>query len=504
MPTERCVNMKMKPIEKLQTEIAGYGFSYSLKKFYVTMALFFASVLVTGYLFKLHWQYIAILACIVLACVPFIILGQYKYLYEQKRFTDVSTYVEQMIYNFKKQPKILNALIEVRRLFNESDNKMGKTLDTVIDSIQRDGNGYEVALHMLYEEYPCSRVKSLHRFMIKIENTGGSYQSGINVLLNDVGEWIKRTYKYQSDRKHSKTLILISIVLATVLCYAVIFFLTGDGISFADGIYMNPAFQISLTVYLSTMIVIYTISASKLNGSWLAKENSDDESIKKQYDYINTYDKTIAKQKSLKKTALLVPLAVVAFFLTQNIMVALLIVLLIFFVYSQPQRRMRTATKYIEREVTKSFSDWMRDLLIEIPLTNVRVALKNTLQDAPFVLQQELALLNHRIDEDPVTIEPYRKFFENYQLPEIKRPIQMLYSLNELGDDDVEKQLNDMITQSNTLIAKSEDMRNEDAVSLSNSIVAVPMLFSAGVLAVIMFLFFIVAIASMLSKVLGG
>lgn len=496
--------MKIKPIEKLQTEIAGYGFSYSLKKFYLTMALFFASVLVTGYLFKLHWQYIAILACTVLACVPFIILGQYKYLYEQKRFTDVSTYVEQMIYNFKKQPKILNALTDVRRLFNQSDNKMGTVLDAAIASIQKDGNGYETALNLIYESYPCSRVKSLHRFMIKIEKTGGSYQSGINVLLNDVGEWIKRTYKYQTDRKHSKTLILLSIILATVLCYAVIFFLTGDGISFADGIYMNPAFQISLTVYLCAMILIYTFSTSKLNGSWLAKENSDDEAIKKQYDYINTYDKSASRQKSLRKMIILIPFAMIAFYLTQNAMILILMILMIFMVYSQPQRRMKSATKYIEREVTKSFSDWMRDLLIEIPLTNVRVALKNTLMDSPFVLQRELAMLNHRIDEDPVTIEPYRKFFENYQLPEIKRPIQMLYSLNELGDDDVEKQLNDMINQSNTLIAKSEDMRNEDAVSLSNSIVAVPMLFSAGVLAVIMFLFFIVAIASMAGKVLGG
>lgn len=495
--------MKIKPIDKLQTEIAGYGFTYSLKKVYVTMLIFFVGILITGFLFKLQMSYILILGGIGILMLPMIIISQYKYLFEQRRFTDVSTYVEQMIYNFKKQPKILNALIEVKRMFvNDGKSQMASTLEKAIKSIQEDGADYTGALSSIYEQYPCSRVKSLHRFMMKIERNGGLYQSGINVLLEDIGIWIERTYQYQVNRKHAKNNILISIILSCVICYFMIYALTGGAITFGSGVYNNQVFQVALCIFLAISLTIYTISTSKLNGSWLVKENSDDSVIKQKYDFINTYDAKVQRKKALIKLAILSPLALLATLLIQNWYILSLLVVMMAIIYTQPAKKLKSATKYIEREVSKAFGDWLRDLMIDIPLSNVRVALRTSLADAPYVLQGELAKLIANIDKDSISSIPYQQFFKDYALPEIKRPVQMLYSLNELGKDEVEKQLNDLIKQNNALIARSEDLRNEDAVTLTNAIVAGPMITSSLVLLVIMFLFFVVAIGSMASQVM--
>lgn len=49
--------------------------------------------------------------------LPAFILDTYKKMYEQKRFADAATYMEQMLYAFQKTGKVLSALKEARETF---------------------------------------------------------------------------------------------------------------------------------------------------------------------------------------------------------------------------------------------------------------------------------------------------------------------------------------------------------------------------------------------------
>lgn len=60
---------------------------------------------VIGLLFQLKWKLLVIVLIAMFLALPAFILDTYKKMYEQKRFADAATYMEQMLYAFQKQEK---------------------------------------------------------------------------------------------------------------------------------------------------------------------------------------------------------------------------------------------------------------------------------------------------------------------------------------------------------------------------------------------------------------
>ena len=56
----------------------------------------------------------------------------------------------------------------------------------------------------------------------------------------------------------------------------------------------------------------------------------------------------------------------------------------------------------------------------------------------------------------------------------------MLYSLNEVGSDDAETQINSLIVRNNALIEKAERLKDADKVKLVKQITWLPMLTSTA------------------------
>lgn len=61
------------------------------------------------------------MSAVAIMCTFSIIYQSYKARYEQKRFSDVSIYLERMIYYFSSGITILDALILLLKLFPEGD-----------------------------------------------------------------------------------------------------------------------------------------------------------------------------------------------------------------------------------------------------------------------------------------------------------------------------------------------------------------------------------------------
>ena len=84
------------------------------------------------------------------------------------KFHDVILYMEQIIYSFKKQPKIRLALSDAQKV---SSNRMKEAIEEVILNIdsKMSENIYEESLSIIQKDYDCKRLRSLHEFIIKIE-----------------------------------------------------------------------------------------------------------------------------------------------------------------------------------------------------------------------------------------------------------------------------------------------------------------------------------------------
>ena len=103
--------------KNLEKEVSVYGYHFSWKTHLLFVLVSLSGIGAIGVLFQLKPVLFTIVLLITFCLIPVLILDMYKKMYEQKRFADATTYMEQMLYSFQKSGKVLNALTETREVF---------------------------------------------------------------------------------------------------------------------------------------------------------------------------------------------------------------------------------------------------------------------------------------------------------------------------------------------------------------------------------------------------
>ncbi len=469
LPKKKKVHRNIFSFKSISREINGYGYSYSMADYFKSMLLAFAVMIGAGILLRLDATHIFILciACIIL--VPNLVITQFKYVYEQKRFSDAISYMETMIFEFKKRPKILNALIAVE---DTADDDLRKRLQKSIDFIH-DGryekNLYAEAFKFIEDRYFCERMHSLHKFLIKVEETGGEYQSSINILLDDIKLWTQRVYETQTERKGIKGKMTLVIVLALIIFMSLTFMVPSD-----FSIIGTPAYQIVTTVSIIALMIIYTGTQMFLTGDWLATDSPSKEQTLKDYKFALVGSVKKMRKKILPVVILMIGVMIYGFTQANTVLIvaglAGAVVL-----WLQPKQKMKAIKKRSMREINKSFPSWLRDQALTLQKENVQVAITNSLPEAPIALIVPLRKLVKDLEEDPTTIRPYNNFLKSFDLPDISSAMKMLYAMNEAGREEAVAQINTLVERNNQLLEKAERLRNEDVNALSGFVVALPM-----------------------------
>lgn len=462
--------------KEMETEIIGYGYQYSLKSYLITLFLSLAVVVAVCRFFQLTPKYMAILIVIFCFSLPVIIVDQFRFLYEQKRFRQSVDYMEQMIYSFKRKPKILESLRDVLSL---SDGKMAECLNQAIEAINR-GDSYEDALLPIENEYGCERMKILHDFLIKVERQGGKYQSTLNIILDDIHSWTERTYSFQKDRKVVKNSIIISLVMGVMItATTVILFSRNKSMS---PILKMEAYQIGSFLVLGVMILLFAFVQKKLTGSWLEDiHDTNEKQIDKDWKNFRK-ERNVGKEIMQSVFATLIcsgPVIIFGLWQSSKIFIigGIVLAIVIFFV---PTGNGNAAKKRLIKECEKEFPGWIRGIALGLQTDNVYMSLRNSAPNAPYVFRNEIYKLLDEIEKDPTGILPYQHFLEDLEVPDIHSIVKMLYSLNEVGSDDAETQINSLIVRNNALIEKAERLKDADKVKLVKQITWLPMLTSTA------------------------
>lgn len=457
--------------KKMQTEINGYGYHYSLKKYLLTMVLAFLAVAIICNFFRLQSTYIVVLLVIFGICFPVLVVTQFRFLYEQKRFRETIDYLEQMIYSFKKKPKILVSLQDVLTL---SSGKMKEAIQEAIDYINS-GMDYKLALKPIEDQYGCDRMEVLHDFLVKVEKQGGEYQETLNVILSDIQSWTERTYSFQKDRTYVKNTIVISIVVSAFVSGITVLLLSRN--SDMKDILNYRAYQIGTFMLLSVLMLLYLLVQKIMTGSWL--QVMKEENMKQiDRDWKNLQENHNYKGKiisSLIAAVICSPVLILGFVQQQKY----LIIFGIFvecLVLTVPKRGKGTSKSRLTKECENRFPGWLRGLALSLQTDNVYNALVNSLDTAPYVFKAQIQRLVDEIGKDPTSILPYQHFLEELEVPEIHSIIKMLYSLTNLGNEDSVFQINALIERNNLLMDKSERLREEDSVKLTKQMTWIPML----------------------------
>lgn len=406
----------------ISRDISSYGYVYDMKKYIISILFVIVLAASGSWLFQLKVFCVILLGIVGLLCLPSIIKAHYYMLYQQKRFRDVDGYLHQMIYSFQKSPKINIALKDSYKI---SDGKMQKLVGKAIDELNYSMSQslYTDALSIIEEEYACERMTTLHRFMINVEEKGGSYHNSLSVLLGDCDRWVKSVYRSQEDIKKVKRDISIGIVISILLAATsvIVTWILKSTASMDIRISEHALYQLISTVFLAASIIFYTYTQVHYKCDWLTNTRSE-----KQVEYDL---KTIRRKKHKGM------------------------------IY-------RAAWKRIREDLYCGFSEWLRNVALGLQDKTFQAAIKESYKTCPCVMRASLEGFIDAIEVNPSDVTPYYSFLGEFQVPDISASVRTLYGLSELDHCNMDSTINTMIARNYELQDKHECLKQADRLSL--------------------------------------
>ncbi len=273
----------------LQKQIDSYGYNFSMGRYCVFLSVSAAGAIGCGMLFGLHWYLIIPVVFACMMALPFLILDGYKQMYEHKQFLDISDYMEQMLYSFRLNQKILLALKDTRTLFAEG--RMHDVIGEAIDYIECGSYRYELykeALAIIENAYPTKRLCAIHEYLRTVESNGGACEEGIDLLLQDKAVWADNVALLQEDKKAARMRAVFSLLVTMLL--ALIFHMVYRSMPEQYTIVGHPVTQGVTTLYLILNIAIFRKVNHQIAGSWIVREEEAGDKICRYFAMISSYD----------------------------------------------------------------------------------------------------------------------------------------------------------------------------------------------------------------------
>lgn len=477
-------------------EIKNYGYSLSIRQLILSYLGTVLTGLIAGYLFKVPIVgYIAIgLTGIMLT--PYIIKISFKSLYEQRRFSDISQYLEKILYGFKSSKKVINTLEGAADTFK--DGEMKNVIEQAIHYIytSEDFQAEKNALKIIEESYPSRKIKNLHKFILTVESEGGDPELGVDMLLKDRQMWTDRIISIQPNLKVTKLCVILSLFLTLALCLGMMYINNLSGISFLD-ISGNIYAQYSAIVLIIILLFFYYMINKKVCIDWVNDKGLTDEEYEKKYNYVINYDRKKELTKSLIYSLIPAVLTAVLYTVTQSTILLICGALIFIFVLFSYSIGYSLAYKELSKDLSNSFSEWLIQVALLMQFDSVQMSILKSYDDAPGILKPAIKNMLLELDENPNSAEPYKNFLSDFNITEAQEGMSALYSISNAIGGDIQEEFKTIITRTNNLIDRSERLRLENKVELLNLYIVYPTLVGAGKLMVDMVVMMLTCMASM-------
>lgn len=460
----------------IKEKIGNMGYTITPMTILIYILVSAALAIFLGFILKLNLSSMLIIMFTFLCCTPTLITYNYMYGYQRQRFTDIVNYMERLSYSYQKTGKIYTALLDVKKVSSKPIQKCIDKAIEFIDTGKSEGNLYLEALHFIDDKYSCTRLKTLHKYLVDVETNGGDCRRSLELLTSDIRDWSIRTREYQSNRSNIRVKTLISTVLAILTCAMALYMVPNEYVS-----QMTPTttYQVATVVVMLLYLALY-MYVNKIIGSSYLDLEIDSKTVK-DFDRVTGRLKGWDVKKQIKKAVITSVLAIiiciaVAIF-TKPMFVTPVAFVFAVVVY-QPFSTYKGSKKKQLNEIKKAFPIWIRNLILQLQVNNVAVSIQNSLEECPVVLRKEVEKLLEGIDKNPGSIEPFNNFCKDYDLPDIKMSVNFLYYLSEFGSDNMIEQLDYIIKQNNTLTVNEEKIRNSDSLAYLDTLILIPMVIS--------------------------
>lgn len=470
--------------KKMQAEVNRYGMSINMADYLKFIGLSYLAMIAFCYVFKLRWLCIAAVAVVITLLLPSIFMAQFRNMYETKRFEDVNAYLEQMLYSFRRQPKILIALQDTLVLFSENtEGGFYKVINEAIQYIQAgqsQGDIYREAFSIIEAEYGCKKMEKVHNFMMKVEQDGGECEGAIEILLLDLKLWVDRMFELIQEKQKIKVNVTIAIGLSLLIVGMAIYMIPSS-----FNVTNQWLSQIATTVSLLLDVFIWYFVQNKLSGNLINVDRDEPfEEIKPAYDLVMHGEE---RNKKSRRNALIAAVAIfvaaAACAATFSVQVGVAMMAFGVLIAIHPKRHFKHCFKRASRAIEKAFPEWLLSLSLQMQTDNVHVSIMKTTGEAPEILREELRKLSEGVDKNPGELKPYIDFMYRFHIADITSAMKMLYSMAEFGAQDAQEQIHTLVERNTSMMARAEKMRMEDSLAGITITMLLPMI--TGVLKMI-------------------
>lgn len=454
--------------KNLQKEVHAFGYNFSWKTYLLTLLCALLLIAVLGIFFQLHISYIGVIVVVMLVLLPVLIINMYRQMYEQKRFSDVSDYMEQLLYSFRKEKKVLRALREVYDTF--ADGMMKQSIGEAIEYIeagraQTEDGVLPEALQIIEKRYMCEKLHTVHELLVSAEERGGEAEHSIALLIEDIEVWKRQVYGLQKNKKVCHTDCILSIVAAALICGIDMYVMNEvkDMMNASADVSIFDMAAVQMTSFLFILLCFFTFykSSRKLTEDWLRKNIENEAALLKSYEFVIHYD----KDKELVRSVLLaIPFmiaSVVCYFLVSPVVSVLCLGIGVFLLL-QHEFSYKMNAKDVKNALYQAFPEWMMDMSLLLQTNNVQVAIAKSAPRAEKIMRNELEMLLERVRQNPGDVRSYTAFCETYDIPEITTCMKMLYSISESGAGDVQTQIENLVVHVHKLQEKEAELKNQN------------------------------------------
>ena len=452
----------------LAKEVHIYGYNYSWKMHLLLNICSLLGIAAIGLLFQMQPVYLSVIVVVALLVLPLMIRDTYKRAYEQKRFADVTTYMEQMLYSFQKSQKITSALQETREIFEEGQMRdcIDQALAYLEEGWARTEKGVlREALELIETPYRCAKITVVHELLVHGEEYGGDMENSIILLLNDLELWKRNGYKLQANKKKSHADNLISIAAATILSAVVLYVLDGMSTLFPGKtdvqIMQVNVIQVSSMLFILYLLHIVLKSVRSLTDNWLEKQSMQNEGILlRSYEMVTHYDEGKEKKKSLIMTGVFLFSGAAAIFFHHR-WCGILCMVLAAVMLLQHKIGYNMAKKEVHNEMYLALPQWLMQIALLLQSNNVQVSIVKSMESAPPILQEELELLMKRLEEEPGNLKSYTDFCKDFDVPEAQSCMKMLHAISESGTGNARIQIDNLIQRVHEMQDMADQIRDK-------------------------------------------
>lgn len=252
-----------KGYQQLKQTIHTYGYNYDIKT-HLLSTIFMIGILGFGcYEFQVRFTSFIMFACLSTFIFPYILLWLFFHSYQEKVFNQFTMFLQTFIAVYKLNPKTYPTLCECEKICE------GEILDLIHrmkDTLMEEGQ-IEHCMQVLLDYQPHFIVHNFVTLIITIENHGGIYVEGLDLIQDDIDDWIEDIYSYKKVQTSTKNKMLGLCLLSVGIA-----FLSKNMLS---DLYFNmnsEIYQIAIFIFISTLLFTIFMAHRIFSKSWFEKE----------------------------------------------------------------------------------------------------------------------------------------------------------------------------------------------------------------------------------------